>query len=193
MLKKIIQYINNLWYNYFRVGEYDMKKDFKAIDYAYWFIWYNQVQKIEQNIDDDYDVYEGLSHLKIQKLLYFAEGVYLAVKNKNLFKEKILAWQHGPVIKEVYNILCKNGNKDIEFDNDYYNTILKINDNSEVYNILVSVYNSYAGYTAWQLREKSHVAGGPWELTVDNKGLKSEISRKLIQDYFKNNIIVYED
>lgn len=85
------------------------------------------------------------------------------------------------------------GNKDIAFDEKNYETIKKINDNSAIYEILVSVYNSYAGYTAWQLREKSHVAGGPWQVTVDTKGLLKEIDKRLIKDYFKKNIVKFEN
>lgn len=172
-----------------------MKKEFNAIDFANWFLWYNEVEKINQlqSTQDNYDVYEGLTHLKVQKLLYFADGVNLAVNDKPLFKEKIYAWQHGPVVKEVYEKLKVNGNKDIAFDEKNYETIKKINDNSAIYEILVSVYNSYAGYTAWQLREKSHVAGGPWQVTVDTKGLLKEIDKRLIKDYFKKNIVKFEN
>ena len=113
----------------------------------------------------------------------------MAVYNTPMFKEKIYAWQHGPVVKEVYEKLCSNGSKEIEFDNAFYDIIKKINDNSPLYNILVSVYNSYAGYTAWQLREKSHIAGGPWQITVDTKGIQKEIDKNLIKEYFKKNIV----
>ena len=102
-----------------------MKKEFNAIDFANWFLWYNEVEKINQlqSTQDNYDVYEGLTHLKVQKLLYFADGVNLAVNDKPLFKEKIYAWQHGPVVKEVYEKLKVNGNKDIAFDEKTYVTI----------------------------------------------------------------------
>ena len=48
-----------------------MKKEFNAIDFANWFLWYNEVEKINQlqSTQDNYDVYEGLTHLKVQKLL----------------------------------------------------------------------------------------------------------------------------
>lgn len=168
-----------------------MRLEHKAIDIANWFLWYNEVEKINQLQDtqDDYDVYEGLTHLKIQKLLYFAEGVNLAINDEPLFREKIYAWQHGPVVKEVYEELKHNGSKEIEFDKNQYENIKKINENSNIFNVLVSVYNSYAGYTAWQLREKSHIAGGPWQVTVDTKGMQKEIDKNFIKEYFKKNIV----
>ena len=172
-----------------------MKENFNALDFANWFLWYNLVQKNVQiqNIDEDYDVYEGLTHLKIQKLLYFADGISLAVRNKPLFTEKIYAWPHGPVVKEVYTELCVNKNKEIPFDNSNYSTIQKINQNTELYNILVTTYENYAGYTAWQLREKSHVAGGPWQITVDKEGINKEIKPELIKDFFKKSIVRFDE
>ena len=50
-----------------------MDNNYTALDFAYWFLWYNQVEQIKKTIDDD-DLYEGLSHLKVQKLLYYADG-----------------------------------------------------------------------------------------------------------------------
>lgn len=175
----------------FRGGS--MKKGFKAIDFANWFLWYNEIQQIQQENDDDYDVYEGLTHLKIQKLLYYAEGINLAVTGDSLFKEKIYAWPHGPVVKEVYELLHSNGKKEISFNQQEWETIEKINDNIELYDVLVTTYDSYAGYTAWQLREKSHVAGGPWQVTVDNIGMLKEISKDLIKNYFIRNVVKIDE
>lgn len=174
-------------------GVRDMKKGFKAIDFAYWFLWYNKLKQIESQTQDEYDVYEGLTHLKIQKLLYFADGINLALTDEPLFKEKILAWPHGPVVKEVYEKLCVNGRNEILFNEDYIDTIKKINADNDLYDVLVTTYDNYAGYTAWQLREKSHIAGGPWQVTVDNKGMQKEIDSKLIKDYFKRNVVLINE
>lgn len=171
-----------------------MKTRYNAMDIAQWFLWYNDFQKNNQlDADDIYDVYEGITHLKVQKLLYYAEGVYSAITGNDFFKEKIMAWPHGPVVVEVYEKFSINGSKELEFDNTYWNKIQQINNDNDVLNILKLVYESYAGYTAWQLREKTHIAGGPWQITVDTKGMQKEIDKKLIKVYFKNNIVRVND
>ena len=43
--------------------------------------------------DDDY-----ITNLKLNKLLYFAQGVSLARTDKTLFEESIEAWKLGTVI-----------------------------------------------------------------------------------------------
>ena len=168
-------------------------KKIDAMVIAEWFLWYNKINQDNQ-ILDACDVYEGLTHLKIQKMLYYAEGVYLAMENKSLFDNKIYAWTHGPVIKEVYEKLKIYGKNEIEFDENYWNIISEINRNASLFGILQSVYDNYGGYTAWQLREKTHAVGGPWQITVDTKGMNKEISKKLIKDYFIKNIVrTYEE
>lgn len=197
MFKKVLEYFSKSWYDLVIIIGYVfevkiMKEKYKAIDFANWFLWYNEVQKLEF-CDDNYDVYEGLTHLKIQKLLYFADGVNLAINDKPLFEEKIYAWQHGPVVKDVYTILSKYGRDEIPFDSANFEKIKRMNENEELHNLLVMVYDSYAGYTAWQLREKSHVVGGPWQITVDTVGMQKEIKTDLIRNYFQKNIVIKDN
>jgi uncharacterized phage-associated protein len=45
---------------------------------------------------------DGLSNLKLQKLLYYSQAWYLALYGKPLFGEDIEAWIHGPVVPCVY-------------------------------------------------------------------------------------------
>lgn len=68
----------------------------KAVDVAKYFITING----QKNSDDEGN---NLSKLKLQKLLYYAQGYYLALYNEALFDEEIRAWEHGPVVKEVYD------------------------------------------------------------------------------------------
>ncbi|NJL82047.1 MAG: SocA family protein [Chloroflexaceae bacterium] len=44
----------------------------------------------------------GVTPLKLQKLLYYAQAWSLVFRNKPLFFEEIQAWVHGPAIPEVY-------------------------------------------------------------------------------------------
>lgn len=201
MIKNILEYITNLCYSLFRridnsclgfCGVMNMGK-YSAKDIANWFLWKNKVEQLENETeyDDKYEVYEGLSHLKLQKLLYFAQGLSLAINNEPLFSDKIYAWTHGPVVKEVYDKFKKYGRNDIELSvNDKEMKIIEsIESNSKTSNILNLVYENFGIYTAWQLREMTHVPSGPWETTVRTKGMDKEIDPKLIRNYFLNNVI----
>ena len=64
-----------------------------AVDVARYFL--------AQSDDDAGDI---ISNLKLQKLLYYAQGVTLALTGKPLFSDPIEAWQHGPVVPSVYRL-----------------------------------------------------------------------------------------
>ena len=44
----------------------------------------------------------GMTPLKLQKLLYYSQAWYVVFNSKPLFREKIEAWVHGPVVPTVY-------------------------------------------------------------------------------------------
>lgn len=46
---------------------------------------------------------DGITHLKLQKILYYAQAVFLIKKGEGAFQEKILARKYGPVVQEVYD------------------------------------------------------------------------------------------
>ncbi len=46
---------------------------------------------------------QPLTAWKLQKLVYYCQAWSLVWDEKPLFKEKILAWANGPVVKELYN------------------------------------------------------------------------------------------
>lgn len=79
---------------------------YTAKEIAIWFLRENRIMK------DDYDA-DSISNLKLQKLLYYAQGSYLALTNEPLFNENILAWKHGPVVNEVYQVYKKYGSDGI--------------------------------------------------------------------------------
>jgi len=49
------------------------------------------------------DNQELLSNLKLQKLVYYAQGLYLAIYKKPLFGEAVVAWNYGPVVARLYH------------------------------------------------------------------------------------------
>jgi uncharacterized phage-associated protein len=115
-----------------------------------------------------------LSNLKIQKLLYYAQGFNLALNGVPLFEEKIVAWQYGPVVEEVYQEL-KNYNGLIpQFDDqdDSYLTEIEIE-------LLKEVYDVYGQFSATKLVEMTHNEM-PWKTTA----IRAEISHKKLKQHF---------
>lgn len=144
---------------------------YNAKDIAEWFLNKNRIQ---MNFEDS----EYITNLKLQKLLYYAQGYYLAKNDTPLFNEDFLAWEHGPVIRKIYDQYKTNGSKGIEYDKDFN---IKIDSNTE--HILEEVYERYGQFTAWKLRNMTHEES-PWLTTRRNE----IITKSKIKEYFKEKI-----
>ena len=164
---------------------------FSALEIAKWFLAINNAERNITCVEsDEIDVYEGITHLKLQKLLYYAQGIYLVLNNAPLFKEQICAWQHGPVVREVYNEYKRYGKEPINFELDAVSeeTINIIENDSAAYTALKLTYDNFAIYTAWQLRNMTHETGSPWTKTITSAGEGCVINNDLIKQYFSENV-----
>lgn len=149
---------------------------YRAIDVAYFFLNLNEMKR--NMFDEDTDL---ISNLKLQKLLYYAQSAYLAIKNEKLFSEEIYAWKHGPVVQEIYDCFKRYHSKGIDKLNDWPHEEIRC---KETINILENVYNVFGAYSAWGLRNLTHTER-PWKET----GINSVISTELMEQSFKDNYI----
>lgn len=67
-----------------------MPKQYSALEVSKWILSEAERQGIR------------LTPMQLQKLLYYVQGEYIGMTGKPLFAEAIEAWQHGPVVPEVY-------------------------------------------------------------------------------------------
>lgn len=163
---------------------------YTASEIAEWFIIKTNAEiKTNQAENDMYDVYEGLTHLKLQKLLYFAQGVHLAYLDKPLFDDPIEAWSYGPVVKAVYDQYQKFKREPIkiEITKQIEKLITQISMDSETYKVLEFVYDNFAIYTAWKLVEMAHADGTPWLKAKENN--EKIINQDDIKKYFSEEVL----
>ena len=69
-----------------------MAAKFKALDIANFFI--QLVNNTSNNTIDN---------LKLNKLLYYTQGISMAYLHRPMFSDEIQAWEYGPVVPEVYH------------------------------------------------------------------------------------------
>lgn len=126
----------------------------------------------------DEDEGDYITNLKLQKLLYYAQGLHLACYDAPLFDEHIEAWAHGPVIPQVYSKY-----RDLE-----YGPIPRPQDldfdkfNEETREFLDEVYRIFGQYSAWKLREMTHEEQ-PWHEAY-RRGTNTIVSHESLKDYF---------
>jgi len=126
-----------------------------------------------------------MTHLKLQKLLYYAQGVHLARIGTPLFDDPIEAWKHGPVVSSVYGKYSQCGyevihptgaNVDSEFSN-------------EEVEVLVDVAREKGQFSAWELRNQTHCPNTPWS-NVYTPNKNNEITRDEMREYFSSQEII---
>lgn len=108
----------------------------------------------------DLEAGDVMTHLKLQKLLYYAQGWHLALKGSPLFMDSLEAWQHGPVCPTVWKrfrdfawnpIPPSQCESDPERDLD-----------AETRSFLSEVWDGYGQFTAKRLEELTHEEA-PWK------------------------------
>lgn len=138
-----------------------------------------------------------LSNMKLQKLLYFAQGHSLSLRNEALITDEAQAWDYGPVYPEVYHAFKHFGSADIrkplshpfadldgdDEDSDPWAAPKDGKDRA----FLHAVWNAYSSKSAVQLSEMSHAPGGPWEQAREANpgGRHVVIPKDSIAEYFK--------
>lgn len=137
-----------------------------------------------------------VSHLKLQKLLYFSYEKFIRLAGEKLFDDKIYAWKHGPVIETVYDAFKSYGSTDIESQDDTevmihsseliapasFAKIFTSEHGMLAIDTIQSIVNDYAIATAWDLVELTHKEGTPWE-KVFKPGQNKLITDEIIISY----------
>ncbi len=148
-----------------------MAELYKALDIAKWFVAWAD--------DEEAD----LSNLKLQKLLYYAQGWHLGLRSRPLFSDEIQAWSHGPVVPSVYHQFKDCGSSDIRLVNVGHFSWDEVD--SETAQFLVTVWNTYGEYGAWRLRNMTH-AEPPWRDHFHEDSRFIQIPNDELEKYFKS-------
>ena len=128
---------------------------------------------------------EAITHLKLQKLLYFAQAWHLANKGEPLFDTEFQAWTHGPVARLIYDRF--NGQKW---------GALEAPDNppklpKKVVAFLEKVFETYGKYGAKHLERITH-EHDPWKNARGGIPLEERceniITKKSMRDYYGEKI-----
>ncbi|EGQ8953008.1 SocA family protein [Vibrio parahaemolyticus] len=124
---------------------------------------------------------EGISNLKLQKLVYYAQGFYLALNEETLFDADIEAWAHGPVVPELYHDYKDFGREAIDSDPRFnpHTRLMK----GEIEHI-EEIFDVFGQFSAWKLRNMTHEES-PW---IENEGHAGVISKRDLKAYFDTRV-----
>lgn len=138
--------------------------------------------------------YGPMSHLKLQKLLFYCDAYHLAYFDAELVNDKFEAWVHGPVSKKVFDFLKDKSllYADLHFSGDAEHTMssyLKLTtDQRDLIDDVLSVLSLWSGM---QLETATH-REKPWqEMRVDlgiGDKCNREISKETTKVFYKTEL-----
>lgn len=140
----------------------------------------------------------GISNLKLQKILYFIQAYFLTNTKDNspCFREKIEAWDFGPVVPEAYHEYKQYGSSDIPTIDSYISfnegniwDIIRIDYDKNIIDnkdkkLINEVIDMFAEYTATDLVSLTHNQS-PW-IEAYEPHENNEISISSIKEYFES-------
>lgn len=158
----------------------------------------SQLQKIDVLVLSDYIIkhYGPMSHLKLQKLLFYCDAYHLAYFDRELVSDKFEAWVHGPVCRKVYDSFkdksvlyadisyCYNEG-DVDVDAEFERLT------SDQKSLLNDILSTLSTWTGLELERATH-SEAPWRNARIGYGeadkCEVEISKSETELFYKNEL-----
>nr|DAI31615.1 MAG TPA: hypothetical protein [Caudoviricetes sp.] len=178
MIKKVVDYIftraGSLWYDLNNRGEIKVDK-VTIFDIANFFL------KIVER-----DAGSTITPLKLQKILYYTQGYYLAMFNEELFSDDFQAWAHGPANPDIYNQYKSYGFSAIDKP---AGEVPLLDDG--LISFLSRIWNTYGIFDGKYLEQLTHKET-PWIEArgdcKDGEPCTNVISKESMKSFFKKRI-----
>jgi len=130
-----------------------------CLDAARYFI----VRAYEEGIEAE------MTNMKVQKLLYYSQSLYLAIYDQPLFDEDIQAWRYGPVCPPAYSFYSEFEAQQLPIPSQ--ELLLQIPQDEK--KLLEEIWEYFGGYHAYRLSDMTHLEF-PWKKA--RKGLPPNAS-----------------
>jgi uncharacterized phage-associated protein len=133
---------------------------------------------------------DGIQHMKLQKLAYYAHGWWLAYNGAPFLSERPQVWRYGPVFKSMYAALKHHGASPIcdpQRDSPFTDPVIIAD--LDVLPVVRWVWERYSPYTAVELSDMTHEKGTPWRRIAEERNFLVPndlvIPDELISDFFQ--------
>ena len=126
---------------------------------------------------------DPLTHLRLQKLLYYVQGWSLALRGTPMFPDRIEAWANGPVVPTLFQGSKAHGANPVELAGELPD--LDMTDEERTF--VAEVWDEYKPFAALKLREMTHNEK-PWVDAHQGYGpadlCRAEIAPAVMHDFF---------
>lgn len=132
---------------------------------------------------------ESLTPMKLQKLCYYAQAIYMATQDgEPLFEEDFESWTYGPVIRALYEEYKDYGWKSIQEEFDFPELEL------EKIELIKETVEAYGRYDGAALSTMTH-REDPWldarKGLSETEGSNALISKESIKVFFQKKLAAY--
>jgi uncharacterized phage-associated protein len=139
----------------------------------------------------------AMSHLKLQKIIYYIEALHLAYFDKSLIDDDFQAWLHGPVSRKIYDALKGYSvlYSEVEYKADETNRnptdLIKSALTEDQVVLMTDILTEYSKLTSYQLETLTHEET-PW--IEARKGVpigdrcENIISKETMRTYYKKEL-----
>ena len=137
----------------------------------------------------------AITNMSINKIIYFAHGWHLRTFSEPLVSSVPVAWQYGPVFRELYQEFRTYGSDPISGRARRMNFAKGVHEVAELTDapeksvkLLDQCVDVFGRLTAATLVSMSHVPGGPWDRAYNHTGrvnVGMEIPNDAIKDFFE--------
>lgn len=135
---------------------------------------------------------DGAEHMKLQKLVYYAYGWWLAYEDAPLISEKPQVWQHGPVFKTLYHALKHHGREPIrtaQSDNPFAKPPKVDPADQKALDLIDWVWERYGSYSSFDLSDMTHSPGSAWYIVAEENNWRvrgeTPIPDRVIRSVFR--------
>ncbi|WP_121639391.1 Panacea domain-containing protein [Virgibacillus sp. Bac330] len=118
-----------------------------------------------------------MSHIKLQKILYYTYAEFLKRTGEKLFKEPIVSYKYGPVVESVFREFTEHGALIIDYEEDEnfvivaddvattpsFIKVISSEHGSTVIDCVMDTLQRYGDEKPFNLVDKTHRVGGPWQ------------------------------
>lgn len=168
-----------------KMGEAAYKKAMKAAEKIVEI--FGVSDKMLLTISYIFEQMKEVTPLALQKILYFIQGIYMAMFQNPLYEEDCMAWVHGPVYEDVYDLF-----KDFKYNPIEDERFAIFRDRFEELSqqekmVIDLVINTFGKYSGKVLEDITHEET-PWKnarVGYDtSESCREIISKNAIRDYF---------
>ena len=125
-----------------------------------------------------------MTHLKLQKMCYYAQAWHLVFTDKLMFAQEFQAWNHGPVCPELWYDYKEYGWQPIPRP-EQFDAVFSAEQNDT----LEEVWDAYGRFYAKYLERLTHKEE-PWiqarRNCIPGEYCTNEISHQSMKDYYRN-------